>query len=125
MPVGEGDRPIDPITIEEVNIFVDPFEEFLKERQQKEDQTKAAEDLKRQGGADDEKMTWTGKRIRKDGTIEQSEGSSGVGKYLKAAKEQEPPEDEIIGDWEGDNPVEPVRKKVKATGGGFGNFDGW
>lgn len=125
VPVGEGDRPTDPITIEEISIFVDPFEEFLKERQQKEDQMKAAEDLKRQGGADDEKMTWTGKRIRKDGSIEQNKGSSGVGKYLKAAKEQKPPIHEILGDYEGEIPVEPVRKKVKASGAGFGNFDGW
>ena len=80
------------------------------------------------GGTEDDKMTWTGKRVRNDGTVEQSSGGVAVGKYLKKdAISQQPrapvvKEDEIIEEdldsWE-----EPVRKKAKS--GGFGNFDNW
>ena len=124
-PVGEGSRPTEPITITDIIIFVDPFEEFLKERKEKEDAEREKEEVKRRGGTEDEKMTWTGKRIRHDGTVEGaggSEGSDGVGKYLKGANAGGD-KDEIVGQW--DEPLEePVKKKSK-VGAGFGNFDSW
>lgn len=124
--VGEKDKPVRDIEILEVVVFVDPFEEWQKEQKQKEAKEAEEEEIKRQGGRAEERMTWTGKRIRADGTVESGgSGGLGVGKYLQAAKQeaQEQQEGEIVGDW--DDAVEaPVKKKAK-MGGGFGNFDNW
>jgi peptidyl-prolyl cis-trans isomerase-like protein 2 len=120
--VGEKDRPVDDIQILDVVVFVDPFEEWQKERAEKETKELEDEEIKRQGGTADDKTTWTGKRIRADGKVD--EGSTeglGVGKYLKAAKQKALEEDEILGFV--DEEEMPVKKKAKT--GGFGNFDAW
>jgi peptidyl-prolyl cis-trans isomerase-like 2 len=124
-PVDGSNRPQSDITINDVVVFVDPFEEFLKTKDEQERQEAEREALRRQGGAEDDKLTWTGKRIRADGTIDQRGSAEDVGKYLKAATTGQnglatdavKTEDNIDG-WE-----EPARKKVKSRG--FGNFDGW
>lgn len=121
VPVDEGSRPLREIVIKDIVVFLDPFEEFLKEKDQTEKAEAAKAELRRQGGTDDDRTTWTGKRIRGDGTVEQA--GSGVGKYLKSsgADQSEIPavaEDLTVDAWE------PSKKKVK-TGGGFGNFDNW
>lgn len=118
-PVDEANRPLKEIIIREVVVFVDPFEEFLKQKDQQEKAEAQKAEIQRQGGTDDDKTTWTGKRIRGDGTVEQA---GGVGKYLKgalASHSEDAPgdEDSIVEEWE------PSRKKVKT--GGFGNFDNW
>lgn len=120
VPVDEGSRPLRAIVIKDIVVFLDPFEEFLKEKDQTEKAEAAKAELKRQGGTDDDKTTWTGKRIRGDGTIEQA--GSGVGKYLKSSRadQSEVPaaaEDLNVDAWE------PSKKKIKT--GGFGNFDNW
>jgi peptidyl-prolyl cis-trans isomerase-like 2 len=117
VPVDESSRPLKEIVIRDIVVFLDPFEEFLKERDQTEKAEAAKAELKRQGGTDDDKTTWTGKRIRGDGTIEQA--GSGVGKYLKSSRadQSDVPADLIVEAWE------PSKKKVKT--GGFGNFDNW
>lgn len=115
----EGDRPIDDCILEDVVVFVDPFEEFEKERAQNEDLQKQKEEIARQGGTEDDKTTWTGKRIRDDGRAEAVQGA-GVGKYLKTASAPPVEEDEIVGEWD-----EPEPPKKKAKSGGFGNFDSW
>lgn len=120
VPVDEGSRPLREIVIKDIVVFLDPFEEFLKEKDQTEKAEAAKTELKRQGGTDDDKTTWTGKRIRGDGTVEQA--GSGVGKYLKSshADQSEAPnvaDDLNVEAWE------PSKKKVKT--GGFGNFDNW
>lgn len=124
--VGEKDKPIDDIEILDIVVFVDPFEEWQKERKDKESKDVEAEEIKRQGGTVDDKTTWTGKRIRADGTIDSGGGDGlGVGKYLEAAKQgiQETEEDEIMGYIDEEEDVAPVKKKAKT--GGFGNFDAW
>lgn len=120
VPVDEGSRPLREIVIKDIVVFLDPFEEFLKEKDQTEKAEAAKAELRRQGGTDDDRTTWTGKRIRGDGTVEQA--GSGVGKYLKSsgADQSEIPavaEDLNVDAWE------PSKKKVKT--GGFGNFDNW
>ncbi|KAF2185865.1 hypothetical protein K469DRAFT_687693 [Zopfia rhizophila CBS 207.26] len=115
---GEKDRPVDDIQILDVVVFVDPFEEWQKERKDREGKEMEEEEIRRQGGREDDRTTWTGKRIRTDGTVEAGSGGLGVGKYLKAAKEDR--EDEIVGEWEEEEPV-----KMKPNVGGFGNFDNW
>ena len=124
--VGEKDKPVDDIEILDVVVFVDPFEEWQKERKDKENKELEAEEIKRQGGTADDKTTWTGKRIRADGTVENGTGEGlGVGKYLQAAKQeiQNQGDDEIVGYVDDEEDVAPVKKKAKT--GGFGNFDAW
>ncbi|KAL2018900.1 hypothetical protein VTK56DRAFT_10267 [Thermocarpiscus australiensis] len=139
-PTAEGtDRPDPAIVIKDVVVFVDPFEEFLKEKQRRDAEERAREEVARRGGTEDDRTTWTGKRIRSDGTVVADQKAGGVGKYLKrsavaaagrTAAEDEAEEDEDGGTqrrrqgeevetWE-----EPVKKKVR-VGGGFGNFDNW
>lgn len=118
-PTDEANRPINEIAIRDVVIFLDPFEEFLKQKDQHEKAEAQQAEIQRQGGTDDDKITWTGKRIREDGRVEQA---GGVGKYLKdalASQLGDTPnnEDIVVEEWE------PSRKKVKT--GGFGNFDNW
>lgn len=125
-PVVAGDRPLDEIIMEDVVVFLDPFEEFQKQKSEQEEKSRHLEEIKRQGGTEDDRTTWTGKRVRGDGSVEQGSGAGGVGKYLKAAvadgtgaarqgTEHDPNEDDVV--------MEPVKKKAKP--GGFGNFDAW
>lgn len=120
VPVDEGSRPLKEIVIKDIVVFLDPFEEFLKEKDQTEKAEAAKAELKRQGGTDDDKTTWTGKRIRGDGTVEQA--GSGVGKYLKSSRADQS-EAPAVADDTNVEAWEPSRKKVKT--GGFGNFDNW
>jgi peptidyl-prolyl cis-trans isomerase-like protein 2 len=119
VPVDGSDRPIDDIIMENVVVFVDPFEEFQKAKREKDEAEKERIEIMKQGGTDDDKTTWTGKRIRGDGTPAGSERSGGVGKYLKSAADtsrvQAATDEEVY--------EEPVKKKIKS--GGFGNFDSW
>jgi peptidyl-prolyl cis-trans isomerase-like protein 2 len=126
--VDDGNRPVEDVRIEGVVVYVDPFEDFLKTRGEKEEAEARAEKIRAEGGAEDERTTWTGTRIRPSGKVDTSgEGGSGVGKYLKqavaAAENGGKAEDEIIGEWE-ETEMPPVAKKAR-KGGGFGNFDGW
>lgn len=113
----------------EVVVYIDPFEEFQKERKAAENSERETQQRRQEGKDDDNRTTWTGKRVRADGTVEND--SVGVGKYLKAKLESQPKtsrpeqveEDEIIEFVDEPDPG-PVKKKVKG-GGGFGNFDGW
>ncbi|KAF2763740.1 cyclophilin-like protein [Teratosphaeria nubilosa] len=117
-------RPLTECKIDEIAIYVDPFEDFLKQQSEKEAEEARQEQLRLEGGAEDDRTTWTGKRIRAYGKVEGGDGGGGVGKYLKQAKEEgKGRADEIIGEWE-EPDLEPMRKKVKG-GGGFGNFDSW
>ncbi|KAF2397720.1 peptidyl-prolyl cis-trans isomeras-like protein-like 2 [Trichodelitschia bisporula] len=111
-PTDGKDRPEPEIELRDVVVFVDPFEEFQKQRAENEAKEKEKETIRREGGTDDDRLTWTGKRVRGDGTVDAQ--GAGVGKYLKTALKG--------AGWE-EGESEPVRKKVK--GGGFGNFDAW
>jgi peptidyl-prolyl cis-trans isomerase-like protein 2 len=113
------------VKILEAVVFVDPFEEFWKKRREAEDGEKEKEERKKETDGD-EKTTWTGKRIRQDGTV-QDDGGGGVGKYLKAAMadQRNGGADEVIEVIEKDVGIEePVKKKAKSSSG-LGNFDSW
>lgn len=116
----DKDRPVEDCILEDVVVYVDPFEEWLKQRSEKDLKQKEKEEIARAGGTEDDKTTWTGKRIRSDGTVMKEAATGGVGKYLKTSNPIEE-EDEIVGEWE--EPEMPVKKKAKS--GGFGNFDSW
>ena len=117
----DKDRPTEDCILEDVVVFVDPFEEFTKQRSETENKKREKEEVAKAGGTEDDRTTWTGKRIRGDGKVIEQESGGGVGKYLKAAAAPAVEEDEIVGEW--DEPEEPVKKKAKS--GGFGNFDSW
>ncbi len=120
VPTDEGNRPEKDIIMENVVVFVDPFEEFQKQKRETDEAEKLREEIKKQGGTEDDKTTWTGKRIRDDGSVVQAEQTGGVGKYLKTGANTS------NGKYVGEDDMleaEPVKKKVKS--GGFGNFDSW
>ncbi|KAI0389859.1 hypothetical protein F5Y17DRAFT_462312 [Xylariaceae sp. FL0594] len=117
-----SDRPLNKIFMKDIVVYLDPFEEFQKQKTERDRAAEAKAQVARSGGTEDDKLTWTGKRVRADGTVDQNSGGVSVGKYLKAAQMQQSAADEIIEEdldtWE-----EPAKKKSKT--GGFGNFDNW
>jgi peptidyl-prolyl cis-trans isomerase-like protein 2 len=124
-PVVEKDKPAEDIEIRDVVVFVDPFEEWQKERKDKESKEAEDAEIKRQGGTADDKTTWTGKRIRADGKVEGAgEEGLGVGKYLAAAKQELAQDDEEILEYV-DDEEDSAPPPKKARNGGFGNFDAW
>lgn len=126
----ESSRPLEPITILDVVVFVDPFDEFLKEKRERDELEKEQLEVRRKGGTDDERTTWTGKRVRGDGTVV-ADASGGVGKYLKAASgtgadvARSGAAADSVGAWESDFPTEAGPPAKKSKVGGFGNFDSW
>ncbi|KAK2748873.1 Peptidyl-prolyl cis-trans isomerase cyp8 [Onygenales sp. PD_40] len=128
-PVDSTNKPTTPIRILNVTIFVDPFEEFLKQKREDEQAQAATPGASAPGdGQNDDQMTWTGKRVRGAANSSMTAGGAGgVGKYLKAATAAAAAadEDEIVGFVEEEPEPEHARKKFKGNGGGFGNFDGW
>lgn len=117
-PVDGSDRPKEDIKILEAKVLVDPFEEFWKNKREKEGTEQEKAERRRDGRVEEERTTWTGKRIRQDGTVDA--GGGGVGKYLKQGTA---PRENGVQDPFDEPQLEPVRKKPKA--GGFGDFDGW
>jgi peptidyl-prolyl cis-trans isomerase-like 2 len=114
----EKDKPIEPIQLIEIVVYLDPFEEYMKQRAENEVREKEQDQIKRSGGTEDDRVTWTGKRVRADGSVTEKVQA---GKYLSSAiLEAHNGGQETIS---ADDVQEPVKKKAK--GGGFGNFDNW
>lgn len=122
IPTDGSSRPLNKIVIRDVAVFVDPFAEFQEQHKQQERDEAHRKEIERQGGEDADKTTWTGKRIRADGTVAAADPKETVGKYLKASAggSTQLVEDELVERAE----PEPPKKKMRGTGG-FGNFDGW
>lgn len=128
--VGAGE-----IRIEEITVLSDPFEAFMKSKKEKEAEELVRKEVQRRGGREDDRTTWTGKRVRgvEGGEMEASMGdassdaaSLGVGKYLHAKEEEGGGKATGGGmreEWDAEE--QPVRKKVRGGGGGFGNFEAW
>lgn len=125
-------RPTPDIRIKEITVFVDPFEDFLAQKRAEEARATGAtgpsaeeadESARR---AEDDRVTWTGKRVRGAEVESTDDGASGVGKYLKAAlaDQDAQEEDEIVEFLDEKVVPEPARKKAKGPGG-FGNFSSW
>lgn len=131
-PTSKDNVPEEDIGIATVLIYSDPFEGYQTERRRADDASREKEQRRENGTDEDERVTWTGKRVRADGGSEPDGG--GVGKYLKAtlAQQQQPlaslldrSQDEstpAIAEYQASN--EPPLKKIKGKNG-FGNFDGW
>lgn len=119
----EDDKPVDDCLIEDIVVFVDPFEEFRKStanHDAKEDADTTDKDVN-----EDDSTTWSGKRLRTDGKPVDTAANS-VGKYLSVDSNAESVNGNATADgydeWD-DSIPEPPSKKRK--GGGFGNFDAW
>ncbi|KAK3067150.1 cyclophilin peptidyl-prolyl cis-trans isomerase Cyp8 [Teratosphaeriaceae sp. CCFEE 6253] len=125
VPVDDKSKPEEECAIEGLVVLVDPFEDFMAEKRKQEAAEERKEELRLEGGAEDARTTWTGKRVRKDGKVESGGGDAGVGRYLKqgAVGTKEAGDDEAVGEWDDGLMAPPSRKKK--GGGGFGNFDGW
>ncbi|KIY04098.1 uncharacterized protein Z520_00790 [Fonsecaea multimorphosa CBS 102226] len=132
-PVDSTDRPKDEIKIVEATVLIDPFDEFWKQKNQAERTEKDKSERKAAAAADEgsldvdeDRTTWTGKRIRDDGMVDPGGGTGQVGKYLKTSLARYGNDEDEIVEFVDDEPEEPVRKKAKGGGGGgFGNFDSW
>jgi peptidyl-prolyl cis-trans isomerase-like protein 2 len=125
-------RPTPEVRIQDITVFVDPFEDFLNQKRADEARATGAtgpsaeeeEETARRMDAD--RVTWTGKRLRTAGADSNDSGASaGVGKYLKAAlaDRDRQQEDEIV-EYLDESAPEPARKKAKGSGG-FGDFSSW
>lgn len=134
VPTDGSSRPLNKILIKDIVVFVDPFEEFQAQKSEKERLDRRQEEIRRQGGTEDDKTTWTGKRLRGDGTFDKADTKQSVGKYLdkeaigqgqgqaatgSTRRERDDGDADNVDTWENQ-----PRKKMK-SGGGFGNFDSW
>ena len=122
VPTDGSNRPLNKIFIKDIVVFVDPFEQFQTQQKEEEKRVEERKEVERMGGTDDDKTTWTGKRIRTDGSITPAESAATVGKYLsKSSVGNSGTDANAIPDtWA----EQPARKKMRGTGG-FGNFDSW
>ncbi|KAJ5098670.1 Peptidyl-prolyl cis-trans isomerase-like 2 [Penicillium argentinense] len=120
-------RPTPEVRIKDITVFVDPFEDFLQQKHAEGQQgtagEKAEEEAENSRRADDDQVTWTGKRVRGPGAGASEGGSTGVGKYLQASTAGRDGEEDEIVEFVDDEP-EPAPKKAKRTGG-FGDFSSW
>ncbi len=120
--VDTGARPVTDVIIKEVRVFVDPFEEARRERREKDEKEAENEEVRKKGGREDDRTTWTGKKLAGDVFVVGEERKVGVGKYLKSAAGHGAEERAMIEEWE---TVEGPVKKRQKLGAGFGNFDSW
>lgn len=124
-------RPLEDCAIDEVQVLIDPFDEHRRETAAREGEEREREEVRLAGGTEDDRTTWTGKRVRAEGggrDVEDDGHGGGVGKYLGGAK---PPGvgdeivEEVLEEWEeARDTAQPPAKKRKAPGD-FGNFDAW
>ncbi|OLL26593.1 Peptidyl-prolyl cis-trans isomerase-like 2 [Neolecta irregularis DAH-3] len=124
-PTGENDRPEPDIEIKEVVVFIDPFEEFQKQRLENEEKEKREAEQKKIGREED-RTTFTGKVVGSSikRTIT-SQNRSGVGKYLGDLQTAESTTSSALNIPEPLEEIFPQPVKKKARTGGFNNFDGW
>ncbi|KAL8923905.1 MAG: hypothetical protein Q9208_004342 [Pyrenodesmia sp. 3 TL-2023] len=129
----ESNRPVREVRVLEAKVLVDPFEAFLEEAGEKERVEREREEVRRKGGEEDERVTWTGKRVKGVGSggggkAEGKGGEGGVGKYLKgdaAGRSVDGKQGRVMEEWEGGETIEEEQPKKKKIKGGFGNFDSW
>ncbi|PNP39245.1 hypothetical protein TGAMA5MH_08922 [Trichoderma gamsii] len=135
VPTDGSSRPLNKILIKDIVVFVDPFEEFQAQKSEKERLDRRQEEIRRQGGTEDDKTTWTGKRLRGDGTFDGADAKQSVGKYLdkeamgqgqgQAANSSTTRRERDDGDADNVDTWENQPRKKMKSGGGFGNFDNW
>jgi peptidyl-prolyl cis-trans isomerase-like protein 2 len=127
IPVDEKDRPEREIKIKQVQVFVDPFEEYqtrLKKKLAHEANAEAEDEEAKRKREKEDAMGWFGPSVA---TKKAESGSPGVGKYLqqatnKRSKEQVEESEEV-------EEIGVSQKKLKALqqpqkkASSYGNFD--
>ena len=104
----DGDRPVDPIIMSEVQILIDPFEEHLKK-----EEFKRSKLTEKRAITDDDLHTWTNQPVNTGNRADVVKSTAVIGKYLETGSKQEP----------SPSAAAPPQKKVKTKG--FGDFSGW
>ena len=128
-PTDSSKRPVKKIFIKDVVVYVDPFDEFMREKGERERAEAIKAKRKAEGDDEDERMTWTGRTIRSSGTCLGGRGAgSSVGRYLNDTLREQQQQHSLGSSGAGDvdtwESQEPCKKKSK-TAGGFVNFDAW
>ena len=115
----DKDRPLQPITIEQVEVFVDPYEDAAKEEEEKAKKEKEKEerDNKERVEALNPGKWWSnpaGEAAREAGDAPVAKVGGGVGKYVNSVATKRP----------SDNANGAAPKRTKPSGV-YGNFDAW
>lgn len=129
IPVDEKDRPEREIRIKQIQVFVDPFEEYqtrLKKKLAHEANAEAEDEEARRKREKEDRMGWFGPSVsKKNGNTE----STTIGKYMQpepaASKRKEQDEQQAEQEEIG---VSQKKQKVLSQQGdkktsGYGNFD--
>ncbi|RCI02256.1 Peptidyl-prolyl cis-trans isomerase cyp8, partial [Rhizopus stolonifer] len=114
VPVDERDRPEREIVIKQIQVFIDPFEEYqkrLKSKLSHEANADAENEEMRKRREKEEKMGWFGPSVPKKAANESS-----VGKYLQTATKRS----NIEANKEEASQKKP---KVATSSSKYGNFD--
>jgi len=131
IPVDERDRPERDIKIKQIQVFVDPFEEYqtrLKNKLAHEANRDAEDEEARRKREKEDKMGWFGPSISKQVS---SDSSVGVGKYLQSANSSKKRNADNVDQTTAtaDEEVGVSQKKLKASQqfqqkkSSYGNFD--
>lgn len=129
IPVDEKDRPEREIRIKQIQVFVDPFEEYqtrLKKKLAHEANADAEDEEARRKREKEDRMGWFGPSVsKKNGNTE----SKTIGKYMQDDSTAPPKrKEEYIEQEEEEIGVSQKKQKVllqgdKKTTTGYGNFD--
>ncbi|GAA6036688.1 hypothetical protein JCM8097_003428 [Rhodosporidiobolus ruineniae] len=151
-PIDATDRPLKPVTLLDVDVFGDPFEEYkqrLEKRLERErdEREGRGEKERRMEERRQDRTTWFGTTLNKpaasslsDALGTSSSSSAGVGKYLSASASAPAPlagagakrkaesqarDTGLVKELEAAADGGAGGKKKKRAGGGFGDFSGW
>ena len=126
VPTDERDRPKEPVVIEGVDVFVDPFEgggeDSEEEEEEEEAKVKWARAAAAAAAAAAEEEEEGRKRARWfSGPAPAAGGAGGVGRYISST-EVAPP---AVAPQQQQQARAAAQAQAKKKGGGFGNFDAW
>ncbi|WBW75605.1 cyclophilin family peptidyl-prolyl cis-trans isomerase Cyp8 [Schizosaccharomyces osmophilus] len=111
VPTNDYDHPKVPIRLEDIVVFVDPFEEWEKEEQEK---LKKEKESLESNESEADHVSWTGRDLARPSSG--TPATPAVGKYLNSDTKRP-----SIG-VSMDALSQPKKKKTRT---GFGNFDAW
>jgi peptidyl-prolyl cis-trans isomerase-like 2 len=142
VPTDESDRPLEEIKISEVEMSVDPYEDYKKDMEKKLNKKKEREAKKPPINTEKDTTTWFGTKLTSSSSAQDQPIQ--IGKYFKTkpSKKHELEEDGDDGDSSDNDKknrekkkkmtaddtfdtLEYNHKKVKPKGYDFGDFSNW
>jgi len=111
IPVDKKDRPEREIKMKQIQILVDPFEEYMRRLKTKLSYASGGNEALRQKKEKEDKMGWFG-----PSTV--GSDNDQVGKYLQQQKKRP-----VVSSASSVSPETIVTKKPKTQNGSYGNFD--